>query len=235
MHIHGFESDGDDAALGVPAAPRRLRFFRFRASASGSAGRWRSTRIDWSVAPGEVHCLVGENGSGKSTLIKILSGVHAPDPGGAITIDGVAHQSLTPHQAKAARHPGHLPGPVAVPEPDRAENIAIGLELGGALQAAAAQRRCARPRRPRLHGSMPHLPLDAPVGSLPVAQRQIVAICRGLAANARILFMDEPTASLTRHEVDLLLATVRRLKAQGRQRSSSSAIGSTRSSRSPSA
>ena len=60
-----------------------------------------------------------------------------------------------------------------------------------------------------------HLPLDAPVGNLPVAQRQIVAICRGLAANARLLFMDEPTASLTRHEVDLLLATVRRLKAQG--------------------
>ena len=59
------------------------------------------------------------------------------------------------------------------------------------------------------------LPLDARVGRLPVAQRQIVAICRGLAANARILFMDEPTASLTRHEVDLLLATVRRLKAQG--------------------
>jgi simple sugar transport system ATP-binding protein len=60
-----------------------------------------------------------------------------------------------------------------------------------------------------------NLPLDARVGSLPVAQRQIVAICRGIATNARILFMDEPTASLTRHEVDLLLATVRRLKEHG--------------------
>ena len=59
------------------------------------------------------------------------------------------------------------------------------------------------------------LPLDARVGLLPVAQRQIVAICRGLAANARILFMDEPTASLTRHEVELLLAAIRRLQAQG--------------------
>src|SRR6185436_11130159 len=57
--------------------------------------------------------------------------------------------------------------------------------------------------------------LDAPVGNLSVAQRQIVAICRGLAAHARILFMDEPTASLTRHEVDLLLESVRRLKNQG--------------------
>ena len=60
-----------------------------------------------------------------------------------------------------------------------------------------------------------HLPLDAKVGALPVAQRQIVAICRGLAANARILFMDEPTASLTRREVELLLESVRRLKALG--------------------
>ena len=59
------------------------------------------------------------------------------------------------------------------------------------------------------------LPLDAKVGTLPVAQRQIVAICRGLVANARILFMDEPTASLTRREVELLLETVRRLKALG--------------------
>ena len=59
------------------------------------------------------------------------------------------------------------------------------------------------------------VPLGALVGKLPVAQRQIVAICRGLAANARVLFMDEPTASLTRHEVDLLLATVHRLKSSG--------------------
>src|SRR4029453_3560937 len=56
--------------------------------------------IDWSIAPGEVHCLVGENGSGKSTLIKILSGVHAPDPGGTITMDGIAHPALTAQQAR---------------------------------------------------------------------------------------------------------------------------------------
>ena len=49
--------------------------------------------IDWSIRPGEVHCLVGENGSGKSTLIKILAGVHAPDPGGSITVDGTTYEN----------------------------------------------------------------------------------------------------------------------------------------------
>ena len=57
--------------------------------------------VRWSVRAGEVHCLVGENGSGKSTLIKILAGVHAPDPGGVIRFAGVTHLRLTPRAAKA--------------------------------------------------------------------------------------------------------------------------------------
>ena len=59
------------------------------------------------------------------------------------------------------------------------------------------------------------MPLDAIVGQLSVAERQIVAICRGLAANAKLLFMDEPTSSLTHHEVMRLLEIVRRLKDMG--------------------
>ena len=170
--------------------------------------------IDWSVEPGEVHCLVGENGSGKSTLIKILAGVHAPDPGGTIAIDGAVHHKLTPHQAKALGIQVIFQDLSLFPNLTVLENIAIDHELGGALKAPPrrAMRETALAALARLDA---HLPLDAPVGNLSVAQRQIVAICRGIAANARLLFMDEPTASLTRHEVDLLLATVRRLKAQG--------------------
>lgn len=170
--------------------------------------------IDWSVEAGEVHCLVGENGSGKSTLIKILSGVHAPDPGGTITIDGVVHQKLTPHQAKALGIQVIFQDLSLFPNLTVLENIAIDQELGGALKTPPrrAMRETALAALARLDA---RLPLNALVGSLPVAQRQIVAICRGLAAKARLLFMDEPTASLTRHEVDLLLGTVRRLKAQG--------------------
>ncbi|HET6620770.1 MAG TPA: sugar ABC transporter ATP-binding protein [Dongiaceae bacterium] len=170
--------------------------------------------IDWSVEPGEVHCLVGENGSGKSTLIKILAGVHAPDAGGAILIDGVSHQKLSPHQAKALGIQVIFQDLSLFPNLTVWENIAVDQELGAVLKPPprGAMRDAALAALARLDA---HLPLDAPVGALPVARRQIVAICRGLAANARILFMDEPTASLTRHEVNLLLDTVHRLKAQG--------------------
>ena len=185
---------------------------------SGISKRFGGTKaldaIDWTVEAGEVHCLVGENGSGKSTLIKILCGVHAPDPGGSITIDGVAHERLTPQQAKALGIQVIFQDLSLFPNLTVLENIAIDLELGAALKSPprATMREAAKAALARLDA---HLPLEARVGDLPVAQRQIVAICRGLAANARLLFMDEPTASLTRHEVDLLLASVRRLKEQG--------------------
>ena len=187
-------------------------------SLSGISKRFGGTRaldsIDWSVAPGEVHCLVGENGSGKSTLIKILSGVHAPDVGGTITMDGVAHPYLTPHQARQLGIQVIFQDLSLFPNLSVEENIGIGMEQSGPLKPPPRRlmREAARAALARLDTE---LPLDAIVGRLSIAQRQIVAICRGLASNARILFMDEPTASLTRHEVDLLLATVRRLKDQG--------------------
>jgi simple sugar transport system ATP-binding protein len=170
--------------------------------------------IDWSLRRGEVHCLVGENGSGKSTLIKIVAGVHAPDPGGRITIDGVAYASLSPHQAKALGIQVIFQDLSLFPNLTVLENIAVDLELGGALRAAPwrAMRSAAAAAIGRIDAN---LPLDARIGTLPVAQRQLVAICRGLAVNARLLVMDEPTSSLTRQEVDLLLDNIRRLKSLG--------------------
>jgi simple sugar transport system ATP-binding protein len=170
--------------------------------------------IDWSLAPGEVHCLVGENGSGKSTLIKILSGVHAPDPGGSIEINGVRHLALSPHQAKALGVQVIFQDLSLFPSLTVAENIAIDFELSSPLKPPPrrAMRTAAKEALTRLGAE---LPLDALVGTLSIAQRQIVAICRGIVADARILFMDEPTASLTKREVDLLLAAVRKLKAEG--------------------
>lgn len=170
--------------------------------------------VDWSLDRGEVHCLVGENGSGKSTLIKILAGVHAPDPGGRIEIDGKSHDSLTPQESRGLGIQVIFQDLSLFPNLTVLENVAFGFQLNRVLlpPPRRAMRRAALDALSRLGAN---LPLNARVGSLPVAQRQIVAICRGIVANARIVFMDEPTASLTRREVALLVAAVARLKTLG--------------------
>jgi simple sugar transport system ATP-binding protein len=170
--------------------------------------------IDWDVSPGEVHCLVGENGCGKSTAIKLVAGVHPPDPGSHIEIDGTLRERLDPALAKSLGIQVIYQDLSLFPNLSVAENIAVDENLGGLARpiSPARMRRTAAEQLSRLGFE---LPLDAPVSSLPIASRQIVAIARGLAARARLLFMDEPTASLTRSEVETLVGIVARLKADG--------------------
>jgi simple sugar transport system ATP-binding protein len=170
--------------------------------------------IEWTVESGETHCLVGENGSGKSTLIKILAGVHAPDPGGSIIVASSRYARLTPHEAKSLGIQVIFQDLSLFPNLTVLENIAIDHELHAPAlpPPRRAMREAAVAALARLDAK---LSLDTLVRDLPISQRQIVAICRGLAANARVLFMDEPTASLTRREVEFLLGTVRRLKGLG--------------------
>ncbi|KAB0678843.1 sugar ABC transporter ATP-binding protein [Aureimonas leprariae] len=184
---------------------------------SGLSKRFGGVRalegIDWDVMPGEVHCLVGENGCGKSTLIKAVAGVHPPTEGG-IEIDGQDVLPLDPAKAKALGIQVIFQDLSLFPNLTVAENIAIESNLGAALSPVrkGAMRRIAREVLGRLDF---HLDLGAAVSDLSVAERQIVAIARGLAGKARLIFMDEPTASLTRAEVDRLLAIVERLKSDG--------------------
>jgi simple sugar transport system ATP-binding protein len=157
---------------------------------------------------------VGENGSGKSTLIKIVAGVHRPDVGGRIVIDGMTFDHLTPHQAKKLGIQVIYQDLSLFPNLSVWENIAIDQELGAPF--SAVRRKAMRATASEVLASLgAHLPLDTIVGQLSVAERQIVAICRGLAAKAKLLFMDEPTSSLTHHEVVHLLEIVRRLKDMG--------------------
>jgi simple sugar transport system ATP-binding protein len=170
--------------------------------------------VDWSVRAGEVHCLVGENGSGKSTLIKVMAGVLAPEKGGRIIVEGVAHDHLNPPKAKKLGIQVIYQDLSLFPNLSVLENIAIEHELGA--PATLIDKKAMRASAMTAMASLDaHLPLHVRVGQLSVAQRQIVAICRGLAGKARLLFMDEPTSSLTRHEVELLLKVVRRLKELG--------------------
>ena len=170
--------------------------------------------VEWSVNRGEIHCLVGENGSGKSTLLKIVSGVHKPDPGGNIVVDGTAFEGLSPHQAKQLGVQVIYQDLSLFPNLSVWENIAIDQELGAPF--LAVRRNEMRATATKVLADLEaHLPLDSIVGQLSVAERQLVAICRGLAAKAKLLIMDEPTASLTHHEVVRLLEIIQRLKRLG--------------------
>ena len=167
--------------------------------------------VDWDVLPGEVHCLVGENGCGKSTLIKTVAGVHPPSAG-LVEIEGRPVLPLTPAKARALGVQVIFQDLALFPNLSVAENIAVETHLDGPARPVSyrGMRRLAEATLARLDFT---LDPRASLADLSVAERQIVAICRGLAAEARLIFMDEPTASLTRAEVDRLLAIVTRLKA----------------------
>ena len=188
-------------------------FLRLTGVSKRFGGVHALTDVDWEVRRGEVHCLVGENGCGKSTLIKAVAGVHPPSSG-EIEIDGQSVLPLDPARAKALGIQVIFQDLSLFPNLTVAENIAVEATMGAALRPVdrAGMRRTATAVLRRL--DFP-IDLDAQVADLPVAERQITAIARGLAAQARLIFMDEPTASLTRAEVDRLLAIVARLKADG--------------------
>ena len=188
-------------------------FLRLTGLSKSFGGVRALENIDWEVQPGEIHCLVGENGCGKSTLIKAVAGVHPPTSG-AIEIAGQDVLPLDPARAKALGIQVIFQDLSLFPNLSVAENIAIDNHLEHALKPVrgAKMREVAREVLARLDFD---LDLRAIVSDISVAERQIVAIARGLAARARLIFMDEPTASLTRAEVDRLLAIVARLKSDG--------------------
>ncbi|RMI39840.1 sugar ABC transporter ATP-binding protein [Streptomyces triticirhizae] len=169
--------------------------------------------VSLDLAPGEVHAVVGENGAGKSTLMKLLSGEHSPDSG-RIEIDGTPRVFGHPAQAQAAGV-GIIHQELAL-LPDRtvAENVFLGREptRRGLVDRAAMARRTAE-LLAELNAS--EIAPDTPVRELSVALQQTVEVAKALAADVRILIMDEPTAALAEHEVTALFDLVRRLTARG--------------------
>src|SRR5580700_2123375 len=167
--------------------------------------------VSFSIRAAEIHCLAGENGCGKSTLIKILSGVHPPDEG-QIILEGKAHSHLSPSASQRFGVQIIYQDLSLFPNLSVAENIAFGHHVQTPVRLAdpKAMRKQAQAVMERLKIS---LPLEALVGTLPIATRQLVAICRALVGEqARLVVMDEPTASLTHQEVDALLAIIHTLK-----------------------
>lgn len=169
--------------------------------------------VSLALAPGEVHCLVGENGSGKSTLIKIISGVENADSG-TITIDGEVQSHLTPTGAILKGIQVIYQDFSLFPNLSAAENIAMLSELAERRKISSRKRiRAAAERVVKDLGL--RLDLDADVADLSVADRQLIAICRALVNDAKVLIMDEPTTALTHSEVERLFRIVRRLQDHG--------------------
>lgn len=169
--------------------------------------------VDLTLEAGEVHCLVGENGSGKSTLIKIISGVEAPERGGRIVIAGEEYPKLDPVRSTHGGIQVIYQDLSLFPNLTVAENIAMAHHLGGLRRVDwRAMRGTALAAMARIDVAIDP---DARISDLSIAGRQLVAICRALAADAKLLIMDEPTASLTRHEVDALIRLVSDLKRHG--------------------
>jgi rhamnose transport system ATP-binding protein len=169
--------------------------------------------VSFDLRGGEVHALVGENGAGKSTLIKAITGAVTPDAG-EIAIDGRAVAWMDPHAAAAAGIAAIYQQPALFPHLTVAENIALRIERGRAwrLLDRGERRRRAAGLLARV-GS--RLDPDRLVETLSMPEQQIVEIARVLGADARIVIMDEPTASLGEAEVASLFRAVALLKAGG--------------------
>jgi len=169
--------------------------------------------VELTLRAGEVHALVGENGAGKSTLVKILAGVERPD-GGVVRIDGepvVLHGPLDARARGIAVIHQHA---TLFPDLDVAENVFAGrqpLDRWGRVD----RRRMAAEVERLLAALGVRLDVRTPVRGLSVADQQLVEIAKALAVEARVLVMDEPTASLSAREVERLFGIVRGLRERG--------------------
>ena len=177
------------------------------------AGVQALKRASLELRAGEVHALVGENGAGKSTLIKILTGAVQPDSG-EILLDGEPLARLTPASAKALGIAAIYQQPALFGELTVAENIALGLERTG--RWGRVDWRARHRRAEELLGRVgARIDPEIDAGELSMPQQQLVEIARALGANARVLILDEPTASLSKEDTDNLFRVVRELRAAG--------------------
>ena len=171
------------------------------------------TGVDFEVAPGEVHALAGGNGAGKSTLMKILQGVYTKDDG-SICINGREVTFSSIHDAKAAGIGMVFQEFSLVPSLTVAQNIFLTTEpLGRGIFIRDGE------ARDKAREVFRQLEVDvdpgARVGDLGTAYWQLTEIAKAMAQDARVLIMDEPSASLARHEAEQLFELVARLKAKG--------------------
>jgi rhamnose transport system ATP-binding protein len=190
---------GDDVVLGMRGISKRF------------AGTVALDGVGLELRAGEVHALVGENGAGKSTLIKVMTGIHAPDEG-TVVLDG---EEVALRDAADAQRRGIAAiyqEPQIFPDLSVSENIFVGHQDRGRV---VRWRRMHRDARAILATLDVDLDPRTRASGLPVAAQQAVEIAKAISLDVRVLIMDEPTASLSAHEVARLFRQVRRLVERG--------------------
>jgi rhamnose transport system ATP-binding protein len=167
--------------------------------------------MNLAILPGEIHAIVGENGAGKSTLIKAMTGVHQPDTG-SILVEGRVVTIRSTQEAQGLGIAAIYQEPMVFPDLNVAENIFISKRGQGAFMTWGRLYAEAEALIAQLGVS---LDVRRAASGLTLAEQQTVEIARALSLNVKVLIMDEPTASLSAHEVERLLGIARALKAKG--------------------
>ncbi len=167
--------------------------------------------VSLSLYPGEIHALVGENGAGKSTLIKIMTGIYHADQG-HILLDGKQVHIPNSQVAQAYGIAAIYQEPMVFPDLSVAENIFISHRDRGLI---VNRRKMVVDAEAILARLGVHLDVRMPARGLTLAAQQAVEVAKAISLNVRVLIMDEPTASLSAHEVTQLFKIVRSLRGQG--------------------
>jgi rhamnose transport system ATP-binding protein len=169
--------------------------------------------VSFDLQPGEVHALVGENGAGKSTLIKIVTGAEVPDAG-TLVVQGRTYEAMDPGLSRSLGIAAIYQQPSLFPDLSVAENIALTLEGSGLWRQLdwRAREQRATELLQRVGASIDPRRL---VTSLSMPEQQLVEVAKAIGADARIVIMDEPTASLTEREVERLFNVIAVLKRGG--------------------
>ena len=168
--------------------------------------------VSLTVLPGEVHALMGENGAGKSTLMKIMAGAVRADAG-EVLLDGKIVDIVTPLQAMELGVGIIYQELNLAPHLSVAENIFLGREpnlIPGWIDGAKMRREA----QALMDGLGMSIDVRTLVGTLTVAQRQMVEIAKATSRKARVIAMDEPSATLTSHELENLWRLIRHLQSQ---------------------
>ncbi len=169
--------------------------------------------VSFAVRAGEIHALCGENGAGKSTLVKCLTGLYRPDAG-EITVEGSATRIGSPREAQGLGIALVAQELSLCPDLSVLDNIWLGSVKTPFFHRKIHFREQARAALDRLGAD--NIALDRPLSTLGLGERQLVEIARLLTRDAKLLILDEPTATLTDNEIARIFAALRGLRAQGR-------------------